>query len=61
MKKKTVEKLKGCYVKRKANAKTIYLVEGYNRSSRKWVLQDVEDFCRTIEVKKGTVLIEVDY
>lgn len=60
-KKESVEKLKGCYIKRKPNAKTIFFVKGYNRSSKKWMLQDTEDFCRIVEVKKGTELIEVDY
>lgn len=58
---KKVEELKGCFVKRKPTAKKVFYVEGYNRSTKKWMLQDAEDHCNIIEVKKGTLLTEIDY
>ena len=51
-----VRKLRGQYVKRKAKSRGIYLVDGYDRSLRKWQLTDVNDINRAIYVKPGTLL-----
>jgi hypothetical protein len=53
---KPVEQLKGEFVKRKADAKKVYRVDGYNREAKRYELTDTEDACRTILVKKGTLL-----
>jgi hypothetical protein len=47
---------KGELVKRKPGAKKFYQVEGYDRSERKYVLQDWDDISRTIYVKGDTLV-----
>lgn len=51
-----VENLKGELVKRKPDAKKVYLVVGYCRISRAYQLDDYGDISRSIYVRKGTVL-----
>lgn len=51
-----VETLKGEYVKRKPDATKVYMVAGYDRSMKRWQLDDASDISRCIYVRKGTVL-----
>lgn len=52
-----VEDIKqGEYVKRKPDAKKVYIRQEYDRESKTYWLQDAEDIGRGISVKKGTVL-----
>jgi len=53
---KPVEQLKGEYVKRKPEARKVYIVNGYCRVSRRWELTDAEDVNRCIYIKTGTPL-----
>lgn len=53
----TVNKLKGEFVKRKADSKKTYIVGDYDKSSRRWNLIDCEDvWGNGLMVKSGTVL-----
>jgi len=58
-----VEKLKGEFVKRKADSKKVYQVGDYCRSEKKWHLIDCSDvWGNGLYVKSGTVLfIGFDY
>lgn len=47
---------KGEYVKRKQDAKKVYIRSEYCRESKGYLLQDCDDHCRTITVKKGVKL-----
>lgn len=51
-----VENLKGELVKRKPDAKKVYMVAGYCKINRAYQLDDYNDSSRSIYVKKGTVL-----
>lgn len=52
-----VETIKqGEYVKRKADAKKVYIRGEYCRESKAYELTDAEDMNRQIYVKKGAVL-----
>jgi hypothetical protein len=53
---KPVETLKGEYVKRKPDAKKVYVVAGYDRHIGKWQLDDTDDTSRCIYVARGTML-----
>ena len=53
---KPVQELRGEFVKRKPEAKKVYRVEGYCRTSRRWELVDCDDVNRCIYVKPGTLL-----
>ena len=46
----------GEYVKRKADSKTVYIRNGYDRPSGCYELERADDIGRYIYVKKGTVL-----
>jgi hypothetical protein len=53
-----VEKLKkGEFVKRKPDARKVYTIVGYDRSLRKYQLDDHDDISRCIWVKAGTPLV----
>jgi hypothetical protein len=52
-----VEDIKqGEYVKRKPDAHKVYKRGEYDRAEGKYELQDTDDHCRYIYVKKGTML-----
>lgn len=52
----------GDYVKRKADAKTVYIRCGYDRSTKTYCLQDTEDMNRCIYIKSNkTVFVGFDY
>jgi len=53
---KPVQELRGEYVKRKPDAKKVYIVNGYCRVSRRWELTDCDDVSRCIYIKTGTLL-----
>jgi hypothetical protein len=55
-----VEKIKKGEFVRKCGKKKVYRLEGYDRSERKYCLQDWDDFSRQVYVKKGTPL-EYDF
>lgn len=58
-----VEDIKiGEFVKRKPDARKVYKRGEYDQSSKRYELQDTEDHCRFIYVKKGTELdVGFDY
>lgn len=47
---------RGEYVKRKPDAKAVYIRGLYCKSSKTYALHDTNDVHRVIHVKKGTVL-----
>lgn len=47
---------KGEFVKRKADAKKVYILAGYDRSEKRWQLDDWDDCSRCIYVKSETPL-----
>lgn len=51
-----VQRLKGQYAKRKADAKKVYKVGAYCAMNRRWELCDCDDVSRSIYVKPGTLL-----
>ena len=52
-----VEDIKlGEFVKRKPDANKVYKRCEYDRTDQRYALQDTEDHCRYIYVKKGTLL-----
>ena len=52
-----VEDIKlGEYVKRKPDAKRVYIRGAYERHSKTYSLTDTDDTCKEIFVSKGTVL-----
>lgn len=54
---KKVEDIKrGEFVRRKVNANKTYIRGDYCRENERYSLQDTEDMCREIFVKKGTLL-----
>ncbi|UOL48592.1 hypothetical protein QGX12_gp052 [Pseudomonas phage Kremar] len=53
---------KGEFVKRKENAKGVFVRGDYDQSSKRYSLVDTEDHCREVWVKKGTMLfVGFDY
>ena len=46
----------GDYVKRKETAKTVYIRQDYDRSTKTYCLQDTEDMNRCIYLKAATVV-----
>ena len=55
-----VEKIKKGEFVRRVGKKKVYILEGYDRSMRKYCLQDFDDISHQIYVKKGTSL-EYDF
>jgi len=52
----------GDYVKRKPDAKTVYIRCGYDRSTKSYCLQDTNDINRFIYIKSNkSVFIGFDY
>jgi hypothetical protein len=47
---------KGEYVKRKESAKTVYIRQDYDRSTKTFCLQDTNDMNRCIYLKPGAVV-----
>lgn len=47
---------KGEYIKRKADAKTVYIRGDYDRASKSYSLIDTEDMNREIFVKRGKLV-----
>ena len=43
--------IKGDYVKRKADAKTVFVVGDYDRSTKTYCLQDTNDINRCVYIK----------
>ena len=41
----------GDYIKRKADAKGIYMKSDYDRASKSYACVDVEDICRVVYIK----------
>ncbi|MND53799.1 hypothetical protein D3C80_448460 [compost metagenome] len=57
MESQAVESIKkGEFVKRKADAKGVFIRGEYDKSSKRYSLVDTEDHCREIWVKKGAML-----
>ncbi len=46
----------GEYVKRKVDAKTVYIRQDYDRTTKTYCLQDTEDMSRCIYLKAATVV-----
>tara|TARA_R110000868_G_scaffold91192_1_gene252958 strand:- start:1358 stop:1552 length:195 start_codon:yes stop_codon:yes gene_type:complete len=46
----------GEYVKRKIDAKTVYIRQDYDRSTKTYCLQDTSDMNRCIYLKPGAVV-----
>lgn len=54
--------IKGDYVKRKADAKTVFVLGDYDRSTKTYCLQDTDDINRCIYIKSNkTVFVGFDY
>ena len=48
---------KGEFIKRKADAKAVYIKGDYDRSSKSYSLIDTEDICREIFLKASTPVV----
>ena len=54
---KTIKQVSiGEYVKRKVDAKTVYIRQDYDRTTKTYCLQDTEDMSRCIYLKAATVV-----
>ncbi|MEE9572142.1 MAG: hypothetical protein V3W20_03765 [Candidatus Neomarinimicrobiota bacterium] len=57
MEAKKVQDIKnGEFVKRKEHAKKVYIKDSYDRTIKRYILVNAEDYCSSILVKKDTLL-----